>query len=329
MGKISGLPDNERLAIIGYLAQKGVVDTITAEVPKKKIAEFKERYGVEPYPIPSDKKYGNQYRVYLSDPDSAPPVLRAALDTKYSRLNDSKFVSELIDNYGFTFFSKQNSQKILERAKQQAPDSFNSFLSGYNTNSDFIKALTDTVQKGNLPIPTITSVSDEQERMKGKKKKTLFFDSNTLFSDEQLMYLGWAGEEYLYRHLASGTEVAFAPFTIDVRNVKDIVWFNQGYTANKDWVDRSIGMGGDILIKTTDSEYLIEVKSSKRRSPIFAMTSCEMMNMQKLRNRYYLAKLDYMENLVSGQSPSLCVYKDPFERFFTPKRMQKATFFCY
>ena len=42
MGKISGLPDNERLAIIGYLAQKGVVDTITAEVPKKKIAELEK-----------------------------------------------------------------------------------------------------------------------------------------------------------------------------------------------------------------------------------------------------------------------------------------------
>ncbi len=328
MGKISKLPDNERLAIIGYLAQEGVVDSITAEVPKKNLAKFKERYDVEPYLIKSDKKYGNQYRVYLTDPDSAPPVLKEALDTKYSRLNDSEFISELIDKYGFTFFSKQNSQKIVAKAKQQAPKAFDSFLSGYNTNNNFIKKLLDIVHAEDLPIPAITPVPDEQ-KTKGRKKKKLPFNPDTQFSDEQLKYLGWAGEEYLYRYLASGKESAFLPFAIDKGNVRDIVWFNQGYAEHKDWEDGSIGMGCDILIKTAESDYFIEVKSSRRRSPIFTMTSCEMVNMCKQRSCYYLAKLNYMENILKGQSPSLCVYRDPYTIFFTPEKMQKATFFCF
>ena len=329
MGKISGLPEKERLAIIGYLAQEGVVDTITAEVPKRKIAEFKEEYGVEPYTIYSDQKYGNQFRIYLTDPESAPPALKAALDTRYSRLNDTKFIKELIDSYGFSFFSKQNSQNILERAKLLDSDSYRAFLQGYNTNNDFIDTLTNTVHGGDLPIPTITSVPDEQETSARKKKpQKAIPDSNVLFSEEQLLHLGWAGEEYLYKFLETRTAAAFVPFAIDARNVQDIVWYNLGYATSEKWTDGSIGKGGDILVKTIDSEYLIEVKSSRRQSPIFGMTSLEMQKMMEYRNRYYLAKLDYLENLVFGQAPSLRVFRDPYKRFFNPTRMQRATFFC-
>ena len=77
MGKISGLPDLERLEIIGYLAQEGVIDKITAEVPLRKCAEFENKYGVKPYPINSNKKFSEQLRIYLSDPESAPPLLKA------------------------------------------------------------------------------------------------------------------------------------------------------------------------------------------------------------------------------------------------------------
>lgn len=329
MGKISRLPDDERLAIIGYLAQEGVVKEITAEVPLRKSAEFQAKYGIRPYIIRSDKKYSDQLRIYLTDPDSAPPLLKAALDTRAPRLNDNEFVRELVDNYGFTFFSKQNSRVIWEKAKQMAPELYDAFLNGYNTNSDFIEALTNAVQAGELPIPVISAVPDLGETHKGRKRKPSSIpDSNAQFSDEQLMYLGWAGEEYLFKFLETGTEAAFAPFAIDVRTVEDVVWYNKGYDESDAWVDGSIGKGCDILVKTTESDFHIEVKSSRRRSPIFGMTSFEMMKMMELRNNYYLAKIDYLENLVFGSSPSLRVFRDPYARFFTPTRMQKATFFC-
>lgn len=329
MGKISGLPDEKRLAIIGYLAQEGVIKTITAEVPLRKTAEFREKYGVNPYPIYSDNKQGVQYRIYLTDPDSAPPLLKNALDLERGRLNDSAFVKELVDNYGFSFFAKQNSQLIQERAKHLPQDEYDTFLSGFKTNNDFIESLLSAVQSDSLPTPNIIPISDiEVTPGKKKGKKRSIPDSNAQFTDDQLMHLGWAGEEYLYKQLETGTEAAFAPFSIDVRNVDDVVWYNEGYSAKENWEDQSVGKGCDILVKTRASDCLIEVKSSRRRSPIFGMTSCEMQKMQELRNGYFLAKIDYLENLIIGQAPCLKVYRDPYARFFNPLKMQKAIFYC-
>ena len=118
MGKISGLPDAERIAIIGYLAQDGVIKEITAEVPLRRSDEFQEKYGIKPYIIRSDNKFSNQYRIYLTDPEGAPEKLKEALDTRYQRLNDNEFVRELVDEYGFVFFDKQNSKGILKCVKE-------------------------------------------------------------------------------------------------------------------------------------------------------------------------------------------------------------------
>ena len=101
MGKISNLPDEIRRELIGYLAQPGIIANITAEVPVKKCADFETKYGVKPYPVNSEHKYGDQYRIYLSDPDDAPDALKAALDQKYGRLNDTVFIRELVDEYGY------------------------------------------------------------------------------------------------------------------------------------------------------------------------------------------------------------------------------------
>ena len=329
MGKISGLPDEKRLAIIGYLAQEGVVQSITAEVPLRMADKFREQYGIKPYIIKSDKKQGVQFRIYLTDPDSAPPLLKDALDLERGRLNDSAFVKELVDDYGFSFFAKQNSQLIQERAKQLSRNEYDTFLSGFKTNSKFIDALLGAVQSEGLPTPNIVPIPDlgvTPGKKRGKARSIP--DSNAQFSDDQLMHLGWAGEEYLYKQLETGTEAAFAPFFIDVRNVEDVVWYNKGYSTNENWEDQSVGKGCDILVKTRASDCLIEVKSSRRRSPIFGMTSYEMLKMQELRNSYYLAKIDFLENLINGQAPSLKVYRDPYSRFFNPQKMQKAIFYC-
>ena len=327
MGKISKLPEDEKLAIIGYLAQEGVIREITAEVPLRKTEEFQAEYHVKPYPINSDKKYGYQFRIYLTDPDSAPTVLRDALDMEHGRLNDTPFVKELVDDYGFSFFAKQDSRIILEKVKRLPSHAYDSFLNGFNTYSDFIQELRNKVQGEDVPSPEIGLISDVSETS-GKKKKMAIVDSNALFSEEQLKYLGWAGEEYLFKFLRTGTDAAFSPFSIDVSKVKKVVWFNEGYSTADKWEDKSIGKGCDILVKTADTDYYIEVKSSRRRSPVFGMTSLEMQKMMELRCRYYLAKLDYMENLIAGHSPILRVFQDPYARFFTPTKMQKTVFFC-
>ena len=328
MGKISNLPDDERLAIIGYLAQDGVVDVITAEVPIRRSDEFQKKYGIKPYIIKSDKKYSDQYRIYLTDPEGAPQVLKDALDTKYQRLNDSEFVRELVDNYGFRFFEKTSSQVILEHAKKLDSDDYDAFMGGFNSNSDFISALQTAVHEDNLPEPTISAVPEKDKSKKKKGRSKPIADSNGSFTREQLLYLGWAGEEYLYKYLTSGDEKAFVPFKIDAKKVKDVIWYNEGYDEDDDWTDQSVGKGCDILIKTEDAEYLVEVKSSKRKSPIFGMTAFEMQKMKENRQNYYLAKIDYLENLISGAAPNLRVFGDPYDRFFDPEKMMRALFYC-
>ena len=196
MGKISNLPDDVRRELIGYLAQPGIIANITAEVPVKKCADFEEKYGVKPYPVNSEHKYGDQYRIYLSDPDDAPDALKAALDQKYGRLNDTVFIRELVDEYGFTFFQpRQDVRAIHSRAKAKGDTGYASFLKGFNASEDFLAALKSSVTDADVAAPDVKLITGGDEAKEKSKKKTGAHlgigDNNAGLSDEQLLHLGF------------------------------------------------------------------------------------------------------------------------------------------
>ena len=332
MGKISSLPDDVRRELIGYLAQPGIIANITAEVPAKKCAEFETKYGVKPYPVNSEHKYGDQYRVYLADPEGCPDVLRDALDQKYGRLNDTVFIRELVDEYGFRFFRPtQDVQAIQEKAKAKGGTGYGEFLRGFQASKDFIDALKQSAdQPGIAPVVQLVAASEKSKGKFSQRKSShiLFGDSNAGLSDEQLLHLGWIGEQYFYNSLVNNTNDILSLFGIkDYVNCK-ITWFNFGYESDSNWTDKSVGKGCDILIQDGARNIYIEVKTSKRKSPVFAMTSFEMQMMQEKKSDFFLVKIDNIEQLINKTAPNVRVFASPFEYFFVTSRMHSAVFYC-
>jgi len=332
MGKISNLPDDIRQELIGYLAQPGVISSITAEVPMKRCAEFEDKYGVKPYAISSGKKYGDQYRIYLSDPDDCPEILKAALDQRYGRLNDTVFIRELIDEYGFTFFSpRQNSAAILQRAKEKGESVCATFLNGFNASESFLSALKSHVSKEDVIAPDVKLITDRDHPQNPSPRKpashSLLGDSNAGLSDEQLMHLGWLGEQYFYNMLSANKNDLLSMFGVTNPESCTITWFNNGYDTTPNWKDKSVGNGCDILIRDGDRDIFIEVKTSKRKSPVFAMTSFEMQTMQNKGSDYYLVKIDNIDALVSQTAPDVRIFSSPYEYFFMPSMIYSAIFY--
>lgn len=332
MGKISSLPDDVRRELIGYLAQPGIIANITAEVPAKKCADFEAKYGVTPYPVNSEHKYGDQYRIYLSDPDDCPAILKAALDQKYNRLNDTVFIRELVDEYGFSFFQpKQDVRTIHNKAKAKGGTGYEAFLRGFNASEDFLSALKTSVEDTGLVVPDVKLITGTDAPKEKSPKKaaqhSLVSDASAGLSEEQLLQLGWLGEKYFYNTLLANNREMLSIFGI--KNPEDctITWFNDGFDTSAGWVDKSVGKGCDILIKDGDREIYIEVKTSKRKAPIFAMTSFEMQMMQQKKDDYFLVKIDNFDSLISGNAPNIRIIASPFEYFFIPSRMYSAIFY--
>ncbi|MBO5953194.1 MAG: DUF3883 domain-containing protein [Oscillospiraceae bacterium] len=332
MGKISSLPDDVRQEIIGYLAQPGIIASITAEVPAKKCADFEEKYGVTPYPINSAHKFGDQYRIYLSDPDDCPEVLKAALDQKYGRLNDTVFIRELVDEYGFAFFQpKQDTRSIHSKAKAKGDSGYESFLRGFNASEDFLSALSTSVTDADMVTPDVKLITDSEDSQEKTKKKgahhSLLSEASAGLSDEQLLHLGWLGEQYFYNALLANSGDLLSMFGVKSPENCIITWFNNGFDTTENWEDKSVGKGCDIMIRDGDRDIYIEVKTSKRKSPIFAMTSFEMQIMQQKKNDYYLVKIDNMDSLISGNAPNVRIFASPYDYFFVPSRMYTAMFY--
>ena len=332
MGKISSLPDDIRNELIGYLAQPGIITSITAEVPIKKCADFETKYGVMPYPVNSEHKYGDQYRIYLADPDDAPDVLKAALDQKYGRLNDTVFIRELVDEYGFSFFQpRQDIHSIHSKARAKGDAGYASFLKGFKTNEVSLDALKATVTDADAllaDVKLITSSGDPKEKPKRRAATPSSIEkTNAGLSEEQLLQLGWLGERYFYNLLLTNKDNILSLFGIDAPGGCAFTWFNEGYDTDPNWTDKSVGKGYDILIQDGDRDIYIEVKTSRKKSPIFTMTSFEMQTMQQKGSDYYLVKNDNMYSLIEEKSPDVKIFSSPFEYFFVPSKMYSAMFY--
>ena len=333
MGKLSSLPDDIRHELIGYLAQPGIITNITAEVPKRKCDEFKRKYGVNPYPVNSEKKFGNQFRVYLADPEGCPDILKDVLDKKYSRFNDTAFIRELVNDYGFSFFQPiQDSSKIQKAAMEKGENQYSSFMKGFNTSKNFLSELSASIKTSDLINPSIQTITPSDITSRKPKKKSpahsFLENSNAGLSKEQLLNLGWTGEKYLYKLLESQNNDILSPFGIQSDKSYTITWFNNGFETNSSWKDKSTGKGCDIIIKKGTEKLFIEVKTSRRKSPIFTMSSFEMQLMQQKTTNYFLVKIDYIEHLITGNSPDIRIFSSPFEYFFKPNQMHSAIFYC-
>ena len=331
VSKIDWPSDKEKFEAIGYLAKPGVIDTIEATVPADKLKKFKDeyrnKYSIEfPYVTKAGSKFGYQFRIYLSDTEGCPDFLATQLDEKYkNRINDTSFIAELVNEYGFRFTKKpQNEEQIRSLVRIKGSSQIISFDKGFSVYSDFLHDLSGKMNDNDLPKPSIIQPK-VATKSKGRKSKNSGV-MKSAFTSEQLFKLGWLGETYIYKMLVSKDESLLQALGIKSSDVNGIEWFNEGVRIGEEWEDKSVGQGCDIVVSAEDKKLFIEVKSSKRKNGLFSMTSNEMKKMRDEAGRYYLIKVDYLERMLKGESPEIMVFDAPYDTFFKPEKMKEATF---
>ena len=354
MAKIKWPTIEDKLEAIGYLAVPGVISDIEANVPYGKKNDFIEKYKgrfSEEYPYEYSKdadKYGQQFRIYLNDTDGCPKVLKRYLDKKYgNRINNSLFVEELVTDYGFRFTKEpQDSENICEivRWKHKSAQEIQAFKRGYHIYKELVQNIEDAVSKEyNLSNPNILKYKRKEIKRSSTYKQNKE-QKQTGFTPNQMLKLGWSGEEYIAYLLKTKDESFIKALSIPANTDYTVEWFNDGvqraeekleinpykkfsYEIRKKWDDKSIGKGCDIVVTLESGKSIyIEVKTSMRSYSYFSMTSSEIQEMELRANNYYLIKVNNFIRLLDYESPDVIVVRNPYKKLFHPNQIKEATF---
>lgn len=212
----------------------------------------------------------------MSDTEGCPDFLASQLDEKYkNRINDTSFIAELVNEYGFRFTKKpQNEEQIRNLVRAKGTNQIRSFEKGFRVYSDFLYALSGKINEGDLPQPSIVKPK-VAAKAKGRRSKNSG-EMKSSFTREQLFKLGWLGETYIYKMLVIKDESLLRMLGINSLDGYKIEWFNEGVQIGEEWEDKSVGQGCDIVVSWDDKDLYIEVKASKRKNGLFTMTSNEM-----------------------------------------------------
>ena len=331
MSKIEWPSEEDKFEAIGYLAKPGVIDMIEATVPADRLKIFKDRYHGKyttefPYVTKAGSKFGYQFRIYLNDIEGCPEFLATQLDERYkNRINDTNFIAELVNEYGFRFTKKpQNVDSIRNLIRSKGASQIRSFEKGHRVYFDFLDDLSSKMNADNLPHPSIV-----QPKTIGKsrgRKPQNNSEMKSSFTRDELFKLGWLGETYIYKMLSARNTVLLNKLGINSSDDYTIEWFNEGVCIGEEWEDKSVGQGCDIIVSLENKNIYLEVKASKRKNGLFTMTSSEMQKMRDEVGQYYLIKIDYLEKILKGESPEVMVFDSPYDTFFKPEKMKEATF---
>lgn len=135
--------ENEMFEIVGYMAKPGIVSSIEAEVPKDgRDKIFESLFPGQTYrpielgntPSGMPNKLSPQFRINFANLNNCPDVLKQNMGkgngSCVGRINKSKFVIDIVQNYGFRFGARQNVQSIREIAVKRGYSS--DFDRGYS-----------------------------------------------------------------------------------------------------------------------------------------------------------------------------------------------------
>lgn len=135
--------DAEMFELVGYMAAPGRVSSFEAEVPKDgRDKAFESLFPGQIYrpitmgdtPSGLPNKMGPQFRINFADVSNCPDALKNNMGqgngSCVGRINKSRFVLDLVLNYGFQFGSYQNTSQIKAIAKQRGY--LKEFEKGYN-----------------------------------------------------------------------------------------------------------------------------------------------------------------------------------------------------
>lgn len=352
MAELNWPSEEDKFEAIGYLAVPGVISSIEATVPKGQKEKFRKEYEgkySDEYPYEADK-YGRQFRIYLNDTDGCPDFLRENLDDTYGdRINNTDFIDELVKEYGFKFTKQpQDSELIRKLTFEKIPKEYmDSFRKGFNGYVDFVQDIGEFVKKEKeLPLPKLLQYKEQTISKRTERKSSSKDDSLSAYSPNQILKMGWVGEEYIAYLLRIKDETLLKAIGLSSDVNYEVEWYNQGFQDAaerivffdlqkygsygervKVWDDQSVGKGCDIVVTPDNGDsILIEVKSSRRSYPYFSMTSVEMQEMELKGDQYVLIKLNNLEKLLQDGSPDIIAIINPYEKLFHPKHMKDATF---
>ena len=163
-----------------------------------------------------------------------------------------------------------------------------------------------------------------------RKTVTKINKKRNSFSEKELYDLGWYGEKYIYYLL----EKKFSPLISDLKllpneKILEVAWFNLGFENEKNWIDKSIGKGCDISIKTNLRELSLEVKNSFDNISFFTATTNELRSMIKNRQNYFLIKINKFKNLSNtfNNSPELRIIQDPIKILTNINNVKSVTLY--
>lgn len=323
--------EKDKFEAIGFLARPGVVDSISAQVQHKYIEKFKERFAGKyskeyPYDV-GENKYGYQYRIDINHAEGCPKELLTHLEGKYKlRLENNDFIRELVEKYGFVFTnSNQDSREIFNKVSRIGGKEFEWFKSTFSINDKFIESLQVRLVESETSA-RIIDIKKKAKKVANKKTKQKQKYIQNGFSEGQLLYLGWIGELCVYNELIKRNSQLLEKLKINSLEEYKINWFNNGFQNDNQWVDKSVGQGCDIEIKTENHIIYLEIKSSKQESNIFTMTTNELITMHNKADEYFLIKVNNLEKILSDEAVDILVFDMPYERFFKPENIKEATF---
>lgn len=134
--------ENEMFEIVGYMATPGRISSIEAEVPRDGRDEtFEKLFPGQTYrpiamgdtPSGMPNKLSAQFRINFASNDNCPDLLiknmGKGVGSCVGRINKSKFVLDIVQNYGFRFGDKQDIAFIRSIAERRG--FLESFERGY------------------------------------------------------------------------------------------------------------------------------------------------------------------------------------------------------
>lgn len=344
--------EEEKFEAIGFLAIPNVIASIEPTVPRGQKEKFREEYEgkySEEYPYTADK-YGSQFRIYLNDTDGCPDSIKEQLDDTYgNRINNTSFIRELVKEYGFKFIKgPQDSESIKNAVFQKVGRPLYDFYQkGFFTNKYFIKDIDEYFKnKKDLPRPNVLEYKEMHIGKRIEKGDSRTGTATRALTQNQMLMLGWSGEEYIAHLLEEKDEALLQALDISKEAKYSFEWFNDGFQnveekhepldvnrtpwefeTVKKWEDKSVGEGCDIRITITTGEQIeIEVKTSRGTYPFFNMTSMEMQEMEKMKERYALIRINNFDRILHGGTPDIIPVINPYDKLFHPKQMKEATF---
>ena len=245
-------------------------------------------------------------------------------DTKTYRLTDyvkNKY-RKLIDDFLTSEIEETKEQSLDFQQNDKGKTTTSKTISDFNKEFDKQSKFTEPfiyLQKQSLPS-------------KNKSLKKINIGANIKkynFSDQDKFQIGWRGEKYFNNLLLSKSKLIFEELKfLKNENLESTNWFNEGFEKHRDWLDKSIGKGYDIEVRTNLRVIKIEVKTSWDNINYYTVTSNELKSMKENESDYFLVKINKLYNTISDTTkPKLTVINNPFSLLCNINSIKTITFY--